>query len=102
MKQPVDWIRAVFTGAISGGMLWATMVKALSVIGHEHPATRDLYIFFSSVSLCVLTIGIALYLRTKTTRWRSTAVGIIIAPLTGWSVLWFVTVTLVVPYQLTR
>jgi hypothetical protein len=102
MKQPVDWIRAVFTGAISGGFLWAIMVKVLSVITHEHTATHDLYTFFSSVSLCVLAIGIVLYLLAKTSLWRGTAVGIIIAPLTGWSVLLFVTVTVVVPSQWTH
>jgi hypothetical protein len=102
VKQPIDWIRAVFFGAISGGFLWAIMVKALSVITHEHVPTHDLYTFFSSVSLCVLVIGVVLYLWTKTSLWRSTAVGIIIAPLTGWSILLFVTVTVVVPSQWTH
>lgn len=102
MKQQVDWIRAVFTGAIFGGFLWATMSKAQSVMTHEHLPAHNLYIFFSSVSLCVLAIGVVLYLSAKTSLWRSTAVGIIIAPLTGWSILLFVIVTVVVPSQWTH
>jgi hypothetical protein len=99
MKQPIDWIRAVFFGAISGGFLWAIMVKVLSVATHEHTSTHDLYTFFSSASLCVLAIGVVLYLLAKTSFWRSTAMGIIIAPLTGWSILLLVTVTIVIPSQ---
>lgn len=41
MKQPVDWIRAVFTGAFSGGFLWAIMLKALSVLTHGNISTRS-------------------------------------------------------------
>jgi hypothetical protein len=102
MKQPVDWIRAAFTGAFVGGFLWSIMVKMLSVLTHGAISTRFLYTFLPSVSLCVLAIGVVLYLWAKTSLWRSTAVGIIIAPLTGWSILLFVTVTVVVPSQWTH
>jgi fructose-specific phosphotransferase system IIC component len=97
MKQPIDWIRAVFFGAISGGFLWAIMVRMLSIITHEHMRTHALYTFFASISLCILAIGIILYLRAKTSFWRSTAVGIILAPLTEWSVLLLVSLTVVLP-----
>jgi hypothetical protein len=102
LKEPIDWIRAVFFGAISGGFLWAIMVRMLSIVTHEHMHTHALYLFCSSVSLAILAIGIILYLRAKTSLWRSTAIGIILAPLTGWSVLLFVTVTVVLPSQGTQ
>jgi hypothetical protein len=46
MNDPVDWIRAVFTGAFIGGFLWAIMVKMLSVLTHGAISTRHLYTFF--------------------------------------------------------
>lgn len=92
MREPVDWIGAVFTGAISGGFFWAIMVAMLSVVADGHIYTHTLYIFFSSVSIFILIIAIILYLRATTSIWRSTAISIILALLTGWSVILFATV----------
>lgn len=89
----------MFFGAISGGLLWAIMVKVLSAITHGHTSTHHLYTFLLAVSLCVLAIGVIVYLWAASTFWRSKAVGIIIAPLTGWSILLFVTVSIVIPSQ---
>lgn len=77
LKEPIDWIRAVFFGAISGGLFWAIMVAMLSVVSDGHIYTRTLYIFFSSISIFILIIAIILYLRATTSIWRSTAIGII-------------------------
>jgi hypothetical protein len=97
MKEPVDWIRAVFSGAIMGGLLWAIMVKALSVLTHGHMSIRDFYTFLPLVSLVVLLTGLILYIYSKNSFWRSTAIGVILAPLTGWSILLFVSLTIVLP-----
>ncbi|ORV55907.1 hypothetical protein AWC05_12095 [Mycobacterium florentinum] len=97
MREPIDWIRAVFLGAISGGFLWAIMLTVPFSAIHGDKAMRDFYTFVSAVSIGVITVGIILYSRARTALWRSTAVGIILAPLTGWSVLLFVTLTVVMP-----
>ncbi|MEB3981670.1 hypothetical protein OQ968_10375 [Mycobacterium sp. 663a-19] len=97
MKEPVDWVRAVFSGAIIGGVLWAIMVKMLSVITHEHMPMRDVYTFLPVVSSIVLIAGIVVCIFSRHSFWRSIAVGIILAPLTGWSILLFVTLTMVLP-----
>lgn len=99
MKEPVDWIRAVFSGAIFGGFLWAIMVKVLSVLTHGEISTRYLYAFLSSASLGVLMVGIVFYFCARSSFWRSTAIGVILAPLTGWSILGFVSLTIVLPMQ---
>lgn len=99
LKEPIDWIRAVFFGAISGGFFWAIMVAMLSVVADGHIYTHTLYIFFSSVSVFILIIAIILYLHATTSIWRSTAIGIILALLTGWSVILFTTVAVVLPSQ---
>ncbi|OMC48279.1 hypothetical protein [Mycobacterium sp. IS-1264] len=97
MKEPVDWIRAVFSGAVIGGVLWAIMVKMLAVLTHGHMSTRDVYTFLPLVSLGVLAAGVVLYIYSKNAFWRSTAIGVILAPLTGWSILLFVSLTIVLP-----
>ncbi|GLE52416.1 hypothetical protein [Mycobacterium montefiorense] len=97
MKGQIDWIRTVFFGAISGGFLWAIMLAVpLSVI-HGVTTTRDFYTFVSATSIGIVIVGFTLYSRATTSLWRSTAVGIILAPLTGWSILLFVTLTVVLP-----
>ncbi|CDO89180.1 hypothetical protein AWC29_11915 [Mycobacterium triplex] len=102
MKEPIDWIRAVFLGAISGGFLWAVMLSVLFLVTHGDTTTRDLYTFLLAVSTGVLGVGITMYLRVRTSRWRSTAMGIILAPLIGGSILLFVTLTVVLPSQRTH
>src|SRR5947209_20591756 len=98
VKEPIDWIRATFSGAIFGGFLWGIMVKAMFIVKHPHgPPTTYLYAFLSSVSIVVFTIGVVLYFSAKRSLWRSMAVAIILCPLTGWSILLFVTVTVVWP-----
>ncbi|SOJ55785.1 hypothetical protein MSIMFB_03264 [Mycobacterium simulans] len=99
MKEPVDWIRATFTGAIAGGFLWAIMAKAMSVIAHEHISTRFFYTFVSETSLAIVTVGVILFLCTRTSFWRTLALGVILAPLTGWSMLLVITVLFVIPSQ---
>ncbi|KZS69260.1 MAG: hypothetical protein K2X56_04630 [Mycobacterium pseudokansasii] len=97
MKEPIDWIRATFTGAIAGGFLWAIMLKAISIATHEHFAAGDFYRFVSWVSLILIVTGVALYFGAKGAAWRGTAIGIILAPLTGWSILLFVNLLLGFP-----
>jgi hypothetical protein len=97
MKEPIDWIRAVFLGAISGGFLWSMMLTVPFSAIHGDKVMRDFYIIVSAVSIGLIVGGMILYSRTRTTLWRSTAVGIILAPLTGWSILLFVTLTIVLP-----
>ncbi len=99
MKESIDWIRAAFTGAISGGILWAVMAKVISVITHEHFPAPYSFTFISWVSLCVLIVGLVLYFCSRTSLWRSTAIGIILAPLTGWSILLFCLIAIVLPSQ---
>jgi uncharacterized membrane protein len=97
MKEPIDWIRAVFLGAISGGFLWSIMLTVPISAIHGDKAMRDFYTIVSTVSIGVIIAGIILYSKARTTLWRSTAVSIILAPLTGWSILLFVTLTIVLP-----
>lgn len=97
MNGKLDWIRATFSGAIFGGFLWAVMAKAMSVITHGDIPTGFLYTFSSLVSVGVLGIGALLYFTCTGSYWRSIAVGIILAPLTGWSLLLFITLTFVLP-----
>lgn len=97
MKEQIDWIRATFSGAIFGGFLWAIMVKAMSIATRGSTTTRFLYTFLSSISLGVLAIGLVLYFCSRSLFWRSTAIGIVLAPLTGWSILLFITATIVLP-----
>jgi hypothetical protein len=97
VKGKVDWIRATFSGAILGGFFWAIMAKVMSVITHGKIPAGFLYTFSSLVSVGVLAIGVVLYLTSTGSYWRSTAIGIILAPLTGWSLLLFVTLTFVLP-----
>lgn len=99
MKESIDWIRAVFTGAIFGGILWAVMAKVISVVTHEHFPARYSYTFISWVSLCILVVGLGLYFCSRTSFWRSTAIGIILAPLTGWSIVLLCLMTIVLPSQ---
>jgi uncharacterized membrane protein len=97
MKEPIDWIRAVFLGAISGGFLWAIMLTVPFSAVHGDKAMRDFYTIVSAVSIGFIIAGMILYSRARSVLWRSTAVGIILAPLTGWSILLFVTLTIVLP-----
>jgi hypothetical protein len=98
VKEPIDWIRATFSGAIFGGVLWAIMTKTMFTVTYPHgPSTGFLYVFLSSVAIAVLAIGVILYFRSRSSFWRSTAIAIILAPLTGWSILLFITITIVLP-----
>ncbi|SOX54523.1 hypothetical protein MAAFP003_3199 [Mycobacterium ahvazicum] len=97
MKEPIDWIRTVFLGAIFGGFLWAIILTVPYSAIYGHTTSLDFYSFVSTVSIGILVAGFTLYFRARTSRWRSTAVGIILAPMTGWSVLLFITLTVVLP-----
>ncbi|WP_204903380.1 hypothetical protein [Mycobacterium riyadhense] len=97
MKEPVDWVRATFTGAIAGGFLWAIIAKAMSVIEHGHISTRFFYTFVSQTSLAIVAVGVILFFGTRTSFWRTLALGVILAPLTGWSILLVITVFFVIP-----
>ncbi|OBA64086.1 hypothetical protein A5647_03220 [Mycobacterium sp. 1100029.7] len=99
MKEPIDWIRAVFLGAISGGFLWAIMLTVTFVAIHGDNLTGDFYAPISAVSIGIIIVGITFYSRARSSRWRSTGVGIILAPLTGWSILLFITLAVVLPRQ---
>lgn len=99
MREPVDWIRATFTGSIAGGFLWAVMAKAMSVIAHEHISMRFFYTFVSEVSVAIIALGVVLFFCARTTFWRNSAIGIILAPLTGWSILLVITLLFVIPSQ---
>jgi hypothetical protein len=97
MKEPIDWIRAVFLGAISGGFLWAILTTVTFLVIHGDKLMRDFYTLISALSIGILIVGITLYSRARSTRWRSNGVGIMLAPLTGWSIVLFVTLTVVLP-----
>lgn len=99
MKEPIDWIRAVFFGGISGGLLWAVMLAVLFPATRGHTAMGDLYTILTAISVGILVIGILVYRRATTSVWRSTAIGIILAPLTGWSILLVITLAVVLPKQ---
>jgi hypothetical protein len=94
MKEPVDWIRAVFTGSVTGGLLWAMMAKASLILLREGISPYNVYLLICWPSASVLIVGGVLYSCSKGSFSRSTAIGVILAPLTGWSILLFITVVI--------
>lgn len=102
MKEPIDWVRAVYTGAILGGFLWAIMVTFLSARAHGHSPEGYMYKFVSSVSGAVFILGGVWFLWTRRTFWRSTTLGVILAPLTGWTILLPITLVAVLPSHWAR
>lgn len=83
MKEPIDWIRTVFTGAIMGGFLWGFVPRVLFALSHGHLATKAGYMYFAIVSDFVLTAGAITFFCSSRSFWRSTALGMVLAPLTG-------------------
>ncbi|MCV7030857.1 hypothetical protein [Mycobacterium sherrisii] len=99
MKEPINWVRAVFFGGIAGGFFWAVMLALLVPLSHRHTSIGYFYTMVTAVSIGVLAVGVVLYSRARTSVWRSRAIGIILAPLTGGSILLIITLAVVLPKQ---
>lgn len=66
-SNQIDWVRASFVGAITGGVLWAIITRALSVLDPVLPILHRLIYTVGGTAFPVVILGLALY-RTDTKR----------------------------------
>ncbi len=80
MARPVvDWQRATFVGAVSGGVFWGLAAGAILV--SKASATAVIAICISAAVLAV--VGAFIYRRSISPRNRAVGIGLVLAPLTG-------------------
>jgi hypothetical protein len=85
-KQPeyrINWSRAVFVGAIAGGVLWALVIRVAAGTGDATPMSMRLVYAIAMVCLPVGLLGIWMYRGSADVPARTIAVATLIAPATG-------------------
>jgi hypothetical protein len=86
-KQPdeyrINWSRAVFVGAIAGGVLWSLVIRVATGIDGATPMSMRLVYAIAMVCLPVGLLGIWMYRGSADVPSRTIAVATLIAPATG-------------------
>lgn len=96
-REPLDWVRVSFVGAILGGALWAVLTVVLSLLGHGHSTKELTFGFLFGVSAVVLGIGWVICRRGRSSSRRALGAGLMLGVLVGWLVLLLVVVVALLP-----
>ncbi|GAB7145730.1 hypothetical protein [Mycobacterium riyadhense] len=88
-ERQIDWLRAAFAGAIAGGVLWAVVIKVLSILDKALSMEVRLAYAAGGVFVPVLVVGLVLYRLARRPAVRVYAVALFIAPCTGLVLLLF-------------
>ncbi|WP_191495685.1 hypothetical protein [Mycobacterium simulans] len=89
VERQIDWVRATFAGSIAGGVLWAVVVKAMSILDKALSMEVRLAVAAGGVFVPVLVVGLVLYRLARWPAVRTWAVALFIAPCTGLVLLLF-------------
>lgn len=82
-EHQIDWVRATFTGAIAGGVLWAVVVKVLTILDKALSVQVRFACAVGGFCVPVLAVGLVWYWLARRSAVRTYAVALLIAPGTG-------------------
>lgn len=82
MRQ-IDWVRATFIGAIVGGVVWAMIIKLISLEVPEMPWQTRSFLIAGVVNAVLLGVSWLLWRRSSDERGKSLAAALWIVPFIG-------------------
>lgn len=97
----IDWVRAAFAGSIAGGVLWAVVIKVVTILDKTLSVQVRLGFAVGAGCLPLLVAGAVWYWLARQSAVRTYAAALLIAPCTG-LVLMLILLALGVPDLLTR
>ncbi|MGH3524945.1 MAG: hypothetical protein ACRDU4_19485 [Mycobacterium sp.] len=82
-SNAIDWVKAVFGGACSGGVMWAIVARLTIYSGYPDDSIALKWIVLVTVCLGLVIAGWAVARWAGKERLRTAGVAVVIAPLTG-------------------
>jgi hypothetical protein len=79
----IDWVRAMFIGAIGGGFVWAVIIKLISFEVPEMPWQARSFLIAGIVNAVLLGVSWLLWRRSSDERGKSLAAALWIVPFIG-------------------
>jgi hypothetical protein len=87
MTHDIDWLRAVFGGACLGGLFWAVIVRLTVFSANSASSVPLKWLAIAVVCFGLITAGCAVARWGRTRALRTAGAAVVIAPLTGASIL---------------
>lgn len=86
MTDNINWRYAIFGGACLGGVMWATIAR-VAVFTSASSMSPGLKWAIAALCLALIAVGLAVARWAWTSSLRTVGVAVLIAPLTGGSLL---------------